>query len=177
MEYGSNGIVFFTNSELVCNQTNDMYHVKKERLKELHGITNNIVSQFQFFSIRNCTNVNKMSADLLLGEIPIHDSSIKYELELYREMPMQDSSLKDELVLRCSSSKIQDSSLKDELVLRHSPSKFIDGYCNISWICVCFVLINVSFLMTICFFQLYTKCAPTTPCKVQLGELHICYKW
>ena len=92
-------------------------------------------------------------------------------------MVMQDSSLKDELLLRSSSSKIQDSSLKDELVLRCSPSKFIDGHCNISWICVCFVLINASFLMTMCFFQLYTKCAPTTPCKMQLGELHICNKW
>ena len=92
-------------------------------------------------------------------------------------MPLQYSSLKDELVLRCSSSKIQDSSLKDELVLRCSPSKFIDGHYNISWICVCCVLINVSFLMTMCFFQLHTKCAPTTPCKTQLGELHICNKW
>ena len=159
---------------------NGVYQVKKERLKELHGIANNIVSQFQFYSIRHCTNVNKMSTDLLDGEIPIQDSSIKDELidelELYGAMPMQDSSLKDELVLRCSSSKIQDSSLKDELVLRSSPSKFIDRYCNISWICVCFVLINASFLMTICFFQLYTKCAPTTPCKAQIGELHICNK-
>ena len=117
-----------------------------------------------------------MSADLLHGAMPIHDSSIKYELELYRAIPMQDSSLKDELVLRCSSSKIQDSSLKDELVLRRSPSKFIDGHCNISWICVCYIIINASFLMTMCFFQLYTKCAPTTPCKAQLGELHICNK-
>ena len=32
MEYGSNGIVFFTNSELVCNQMNGVYQVKKERL-------------------------------------------------------------------------------------------------------------------------------------------------
>ena len=124
-----------------------------------------------------------MSIDLLRGAMPIQDSSIKdeliYELELYGAIPMQDSSLKDELVLRCfsskiqdsslkgelvlrfSSSKIQDSSLKDELVLRRSPSKFIDRHCNISWICVCFVLINVCFLMTMCFFQLYTKCAPT----------------
>ena len=52
MEYGSNGIVVFTNSELVCNQMNDVYQVKKERLKELHGLENNTVSQFQFFSIR-----------------------------------------------------------------------------------------------------------------------------
>ena len=52
MEFGSNGIVYFTNSELVCNQMNGMYQVKKERLKELHGIANNIDSQFQFFSIR-----------------------------------------------------------------------------------------------------------------------------
>ena len=127
--------------------------------------------------------------------MPIQDSSIKDELELYGAMLMQysslkydlvlrhssskfqDSSLKDELVLRRSSSKIQDSSLKDELVLRRSPSKFIDGNYNISWICVCFLLINASFLMAMCFFQLYTKCAPTTPCKVQLGELHICKKW
>ena len=156
---------------------NDVCQVKKERLKELHGIANNIVSQFQFFSIRHCTNVNKMSVDLLRGEIPIHDSSIKDELDLYRAMPMQDSSLKDELVLRCSSSKIQDSSLKDELVLRRSPSKFIDGHCNISWMCVCCVFINASILMSMCFFQLYTKCAPTTPCKAQLRELHICNKW
>ena len=89
---------------------------------------------------------------------------------------MQESSLKDELVLRHSSSKIQDSSFKNELVLRRSPSKFIDGHCNISWICVCFVLINAYFLMTMCFFQLYSKCAPTTPCKAQLGELHIFMK-
>ena len=33
MEYGSNGIVVFTNFELVCNQMNGMYQVKKERLK------------------------------------------------------------------------------------------------------------------------------------------------
>ena len=33
MEYGSNGIVVFTNSELVCNQMNGMCEVKKERLK------------------------------------------------------------------------------------------------------------------------------------------------
>ena len=78
-----------------------------------------------------------MSADLLRGAMPIQNSSIKDELELYRAMPLQDSSLKDELVLRRSFSKIQDSSLKDELVLRRSPSKFIDRHCNISWICVC----------------------------------------
>ena len=102
---------------------NGVYQVKKERLKELHGIANNIVSQFQFFSIKHCTNVNKMSADLLCGAMQIQDSSIKDEiideLELYgaMPMPMQDSSLKDELVLRRSSSKIQDSSLKDELIL------------------------------------------------------------
>ena len=119
---------------------NNLYQVKKERLEELHEIANNIVSQFQFFSIRHCTNVNKMFADLLCGAMQIQDSSIKDELELYRAMPMQDSSLKDELVWRLSSSKIQHSSLKDELVLRHSPSKSIDGHCNISWICVCFVL-------------------------------------
>ena len=80
MEYGSNGIVFFTNYKLVCNHMNGVYQVKKERLKELHGITNNIVSQFQFFSIRHCTNVNKMSANLLRGAMPIHDSYIKDEL-------------------------------------------------------------------------------------------------
>ena len=106
-----------------------------------------------------------MSVDLLRGAMPIQDSSIKDELidelVLYGAMPIQDSSLKDELVLRCSSSKIQDSSLKDEIVLIHSPSKFIDGHCNIYWICVFFVLINASFLMTMFFFQLYTKCAPT----------------
>ena len=142
-----------------------VYQFKKERLKQLHGKGNNIVSQFQIFSIRHCTNVNNMSVDLLRGAMPIQDSSIKdeliNELELYGAMPMQDSSLKDDIVLRCSSSKIQYSSLKDELVLRCSPSKLIDGHCNISWICVCFVLRNASFLMTMCFFQLYTKCAPT----------------
>ena len=131
-----------------------LYQVRKERLKQIHGKENNIVSQFQFFSIRYCKNVNKMSADLLHEEIPIQDSSIKDELidelELYEVMPMQDSSLKEELALRHSSSKIKDSSIKDELVLRHtyskiqdsslkdevvlmlSPSKFIDGHCNIS---------------------------------------------
>ena len=71
MEYGSNGIVVFTNSELVCNQMNGMYQVKKERLKPLHEKANNIVIQFQFFSIRHCTNVNKMSANVLHGEMPI----------------------------------------------------------------------------------------------------------
>ena len=30
-EYGSNGIVVFTNFELVCNQMKDIYQVKKER--------------------------------------------------------------------------------------------------------------------------------------------------
>ena len=65
MEYGSNGIVVLTNSKLVCNQMNGMYQVKNERLKELHGIANNIVSQFQIFSIRNCTNMNNMFVDLL----------------------------------------------------------------------------------------------------------------
>ena len=45
MEYGSNGIVFFTTYELVCNQMNGVCQVKKERLKELHEIANNIVIQ------------------------------------------------------------------------------------------------------------------------------------
>ena len=77
MKYGSNGIVVFTNFELVCNQMNGVCQVKKERLKELHGIANNIVSQFQFFSIRHCTHVNNIYVDLLRGAIPIQDSSIK----------------------------------------------------------------------------------------------------
>ena len=99
---------------------------------------------------------------------------------LHWAMQIQDSSIKDELIDELElygAILTQDSSLKDELVLRRSPSKFIDGHCNISWICVCSVLLNVSFLMTMCFFQLYTKCAPTTPCKVKLGEIHICNKW
>ena len=44
MEYGSNGILVFTNSEFVCNQMNGVYQVKKERLKEMHGIAKNIIS-------------------------------------------------------------------------------------------------------------------------------------
>ena len=184
MEYGSNGIVVFTNSGLVCNQMNGVCQVKKERLKKLHGIANNIVSQFKFFSIRHCSNVNKMSVDIVRGAMPNQDSSIKDELELYREIPIQDSSLKDELVLRCSFSKIQDSSLKDELVLRRSPSKFIDGHCNIPWICVCCVLINVSFLMTMCFFNYIPSVFPPHHVKHNLvtftfassGELHIFIK-
>ena len=83
-EYGSNGIVVFTNSELVCNQMKGVYQVKNERLKKLHGKANNIVSQFQSFSIRHCANVNKMSGDLLCGTIPIQDSSFKDELVLRR---------------------------------------------------------------------------------------------
>ena len=113
-----------------------MYQVKKEKLKQLPGKANNIVRQFQFFSIRHCENVNKMYGDILC-----------------REMPIQDSSIKDELVLYGAIS-IQYSSLKDELVLRRFPSKFIDGHCNISWICVCFLPINASFLMTMCFFSI-----------------------
>ena len=90
----------------------------------MHGKVNNIVRQFQFFSIGHYANVNKMSHDLFCGAMPIQDSSIKdgliYELVLYEAMQIQDSSLKHELVLRCS------------------PSKSIDGHCNISLICVCF---------------------------------------
>ena len=97
-----------------------VYQVKKERLKQLHGKENNIVRHFQFFSIRHCTNVNKISCDLLCGAMPIQYSSVKDELVLYGAMPIQDSSLKDELILRCS------------------PSKFSDEYCKIYLICVCF---------------------------------------
>ena len=124
-----------------------LYKLKKERLKQLHGKANNIVIQFQFFIIRHCANINKKSRDLLCGAMPIQDSSVKYELVV-------------ELVLYGAMS-IQDSSLKNELVLIRFPSKFIDEHCNISLICVCFLLINASFLMIVCFFQLYTKCAPT----------------
>ena len=56
---------------------------------------------------------------------------------------------------------IQDLCVKDELVLRNSPSNFIDGQCNIFLICVCFLVISILFLMTMCFFQFYTKCVPT----------------
>lgn len=45
-EYGSNGFVVFTNSELVCHHMKCMYQVKKERLKQLHGEEKNIVNQF-----------------------------------------------------------------------------------------------------------------------------------
>ena len=72
-EYGSNGIVVFTNFELVCNQMKGVYQVNKERIKKMHGKEKNIVRQFQFFSIRNFANVNKMSVDILCGEIPIQD--------------------------------------------------------------------------------------------------------
>ena len=100
-----------------------VYQVKKERLKQLHGKTNNIVRQFQYFSIGHCANVTKMSSDLLCGAMPIQDSSIKDELidelVLYEAMPMKYSSL------------------NYELVFRRSPLKFIDGHCNISLICVC----------------------------------------
>ena len=89
-EYGSNGIVVFTNSELVCNQMKSVYQVKKERLRQMHVKENNIVIQFHFFSIRHCENVNKMSSDLLYGEMKIQDSSIKDELVLYGAMPIQD---------------------------------------------------------------------------------------
>ena len=33
MEYGPNGIIVFTNFELVCNKMNGVYQVKKEWLK------------------------------------------------------------------------------------------------------------------------------------------------
>ena len=36
-EYGSNWILVFTNFEFVCNHMKDVYQVKKERLKQLHG--------------------------------------------------------------------------------------------------------------------------------------------
>ena len=58
----------------------DIYQFKKERLKQLHGDENNIVRQFKSFSIIHCENVNKMSSDLLCGEMPIQDSYIKDEL-------------------------------------------------------------------------------------------------
>jgi len=64
---------------------------------------------------------------------------------------------------------IQDLYVKYELVLRRCPSKFIDGHRKISLICVCFLVINVLFLMTICVFQFYTKCDPNM--YSQLDEL------
>ena len=54
-----------------------MYQVKKDRLKHLHGKENNIVRQFQFFSIRHCENVNKITGDLLYVAMSIQDSSVK----------------------------------------------------------------------------------------------------
>ena len=53
-EYESNGIVVFTNSKLVRNHMKGICQVNKERLKQLHGKENNIVSQLQFFSIKHC---------------------------------------------------------------------------------------------------------------------------
>ena len=79
-EYGSKGIVVFTNSELVCNQMKGVYRVKKERLKQLHGEAKNIVSQFQSFSIYHCENVNRMSSDLFYREMPVHYFCVKDEL-------------------------------------------------------------------------------------------------
>jgi len=55
---------------------------------------------------------------------------------------------------------IQDLYVKDELVSRTTP-KFIDGHCKISLMCVCFLVIKVVSLMTMCFFQYYNKCVPT----------------
>ena len=46
-EYGSNGILVFTNFELVYNQMKGVYQVKKESLKQLNAKVNNIVRQFQ----------------------------------------------------------------------------------------------------------------------------------
>lgn len=81
-EYGPNGIVVFTNSELVCNQMKGMYQVKKERLKQPDVEENIIVSQFLSFSKRHCENMNRMSSDLLYGTMPIQDLCVKDELVL-----------------------------------------------------------------------------------------------
>ena len=71
----------------------DVYQVKKKRLKQLHGKEKNIVRELQIFTLRHCANVNRMSDDLLCGEMPIQDSSVKDELidelVLYGEMEIQ----------------------------------------------------------------------------------------
>lgn len=133
-EYGSNGIVVFTNSVLVCNQMKGVYQVKKERLKKLHREEKNIVSQFQSFSIRHCENVNMMSSDLLYGAM-----------------------------------QIQYLCVNDKLALRRSPSKFTDGHCKISLMWVCFLVLNVVFLMTMCFFNAILSVPPL--CKHNLVNL------
>ena len=57
-----------------------VHQVKKERLKQLHGKSKNIVRKFKIFSIRHCENGNKMSGDILCGAMPIQYSYVKDEL-------------------------------------------------------------------------------------------------
>ena len=67
--YRANGISVYTNYELVCRQMKGVYQVRKENLKLFNVEARTIAGELNFFTINHHSYINKMSVELLVGEM------------------------------------------------------------------------------------------------------------
>lgn len=74
--YVVNGITIFTNSQLICNQINDIHEVQKHNLERLCKEAIMWISQFQSFSIHYHADIHKISIDILFRWISTIDGSV-----------------------------------------------------------------------------------------------------
>ena len=78
--YDVNDIFVYTNSQLICNQMNGTYQVRKGNLIPLHIEARAIVAQFHLFTINHHSNIKRMFVDLLSRIISTLGGAVKNEL-------------------------------------------------------------------------------------------------
>ena len=76
----ANGISVYTNFELVCRQMKGIYQVRKRNLKSLHVEARTIAGKFHFFMIDHHSDINRMSVELLVGELSTPREGVKNEM-------------------------------------------------------------------------------------------------
>ena len=67
--YSTNYISVYTKSQLICNQMEGIYQVQKENLKPIHKKARIPAAQFQSFNLKYHSKIQKMSNDLVFGEV------------------------------------------------------------------------------------------------------------
>ena len=72
-----NDIAVYMNSQLICNQLNGIFEVRKENLKPLYTEARMWSSQFKYFSIQWLSDIHRMSTDILLAGMSSVDAGVR----------------------------------------------------------------------------------------------------
>ena len=72
-----NDIVVYMNSQLICNQLNGIFEVRKANLKPLYKEAIMWSSQFKYFSIQWLVDIHRMSTDILVAGMSSVDAGVR----------------------------------------------------------------------------------------------------